>query len=233
MSAPAEPKKTRGRPPLGLAPEVVPEGFPGRVDFVKSAAAMRDAPSSTLAEVALCGRSNVGKSSLINTLCNRRQLARVSTTPGRTRLINFFDVQGRVMLVDLPGFGFAIGDKAEVAAWGKTIHGYLDDRRQLALSLLLFDARRGPEREEEELLMWFREAGRPCLAVMTKADKIGRSELATRRRKAAEILALEPADVIAFSALSKLGREPLWGAILAAAKVFTSERPGAADEVPS
>ena len=148
MSTPGEPKKARGRPPLGLVPEPVTEGFPGRVSFVKSAAAMRDAPSSTLAEVAFCGRSNVGKSSLINTLCNRRQLARVSTTPGRTRLINFFDVQGRVMLVDLPGFGFATGVKAEVAAWGETIRGYLDDRRQLALTLLLFDERREPERED-------------------------------------------------------------------------------------
>lgn len=231
MSTPGEPKKARGRPPLGLVPEPVTEGFPGRVSFVKSAAAMRDAPSSTLAEVAFCGRSNVGKSSLINTLCNRRQLARVSTTPGRTRLINFFDVQGRVMLVDLPGFGFATGDKAEVAAWGETIRGYLDDRRQLALTLLLFDARRGPEREEEELLLWFRHAGRPCLAVMTKSDKIGRSELETRRRKSADILQLHPADVIAFSSLTRLGREPLWGAILAAAKVFTSEAPGTADEV--
>jgi len=218
----------RGRPPLGLAPEVVPEGFPGRVDFVKSAAAIRDAPSSVLAEVAFCGRSNVGKSTLINTLCNRRQLARVSTTPGRTRLINFFDVQSRVMLVDLPGFGYATGSKAEVEAWGQTIQGYLEDRPQLCLTLLLWDARRGPEQEEEELLMWFREAGRPCLGVMTKSDKIGRSELETRRRASAEILGLELHDVIAFSSLSKLGREPLWATVLAAARAFTEERPGSA-----
>ncbi len=231
MSAPA-PKRARTRPPLGLPPEPVPDGFPGRVTFIKSATSLRDTPSSTLPEVALCGRSNVGKSSIINTLCNRRQLARVSTTPGRTRLINFFDVQARVMFVDLPGFGFATGDQREVAAWGETIQGYLADRPQLCLTLLLFDARRGPEREEEELLLWFRQAGRPCLAVMTKADKIGRSEVEASRKKAAAQLALPPSDVIAFSSLTRLGREPLWGAILAAARVFSEERPGAADELP-
>jgi GTP-binding protein len=182
---PERPARRRGRPPLGLEPEPVGEGFPGRVSFVKSAVSIAAAPSSTLPEVTLCGRSNVGKSSIINVLCNRRQLARVSNTPGRTRLINFFDVQSRLMLVDLPGFGFAVGDQAEVAAWGRTIQGYLQDRPQLCLSLLLFDARRGPEREEEELLMWFRHTRRPCLAVMTKSDKIGRSELESARRKAA------------------------------------------------
>ena len=81
-----------------------------------------------------------------------------------------------------------LGNKDEVEAWGKSIQGYLQDRPQLALSIILFDARRGPEQEEEELLMWFRQTGKPCLAVMTKADKIGRSELESRRRKSAEIL---------------------------------------------
>lgn len=217
------------RHPLGLTPVPAPEGFPGRVDFIKSAAHIKDAPSSQLPEIAVCGRSNVGKSSLLNTLCNRRQMARVSTTPGRTRLINFFDVQSRVMFVDLPGFGFATGSRAEVEAWGKTIQSYLRDRPQLCLTLILFDARRLPEQEEQELLLWFRETGRPCLGVMTKADKVGRSELESRRRKAAELLFMKPADVIAFSSLDRTGREPLWSAILGAAKVFVDERPGAID----
>lgn len=224
-------KRRRERPPLGLEPEEVREGFPGRVTFVKSAVSIADAPSSTLPEVALCGRSNVGKSSIINVLCNRRQLARVSTRPGRTRLINFFDVQSRVMLVDLPGFGFATGDQTEVAAWGKTIQGYLADRPQLALTLLLFDARRGPEREEEELLMWFRHTRRPCLAIMTKSDKVKRSELLTRRKKAAAKLDLRATDVVTFSSLTKLGRESLWGSVLAAARVFSEEQPGGADDL--
>lgn len=213
--------------PLGLPPIEVPLGFPGRVDFVKSAAHIKDAPSSQLPEVALCGRSNVGKSSLLNTICNRRQLARVSTTPGRTRLINFFDVQGRVMLVDLPGYGFARGDQREVEQWGQTIQGYLVDRPQLCLTLMLFDARRLPEREEEELLLWFRETRRPTLAVMTKSDKVGRSEVLSRKKKAAEILGIQARDVVSFSALDKTGKDELWGAILSAAQVFSSERPGA------
>ncbi|HRE90914.1 MAG TPA: ribosome biogenesis GTP-binding protein YihA/YsxC [Myxococcota bacterium] len=213
------------RHPLGLPPMPPPEGFPGRVDFVKSAAHIKDCPSSQLPEVAVCGRSNVGKSSLLNTLCNRRQLARVSTTPGRTRLINFFDVQGRVMLVDLPGYGFARGDKKEVERWGETIQGYLADRPQLCLSLILFDARRLPEQEEEELLLWFKQAGRPTLAVMTKSDKVGRSEVLGRRRKAAEILGLPSRDVLPFSSLDQSGKDELWSAILSAANVFSTERP--------
>ena len=227
----SEPKKVRarGRPPLGLPAEEVPEGFPGRVDFVKSAVAIADSPSSQLPEIAVCGRSNVGKSSLLNTLCNRRQMARVSTTPGRTRLINFFDVQSRVMFVDLPGYGFATGSRAEIAAWGHTIQGYLLHRPQLCLTLLLVDARRLPEQEEQELLLWFRQTGRPCIAVLTKSDKVARSELEARRKKAAALLELDPSDVITFSTLSKLGREPLWGAILAAARVFREERPGSAE----
>jgi GTP-binding protein len=219
------------RHPLGLTPVLPPEGFPGRVDFVKSAAHIKDAPSSVLPEIAVCGRSNVGKSSLLNTLCNRRQMARVSTTPGRTRLINFFDVQSRVMFVDLPGFGFATGSRAEIEAWGDTIQSYLRDRPQLCLTLILFDARRLPEKEEQELLLWFRDTGRPCLGVMTKSDKVGRSELESRRRKAAELLFMKPADVIAFSSLDRSGREPLWSSILAAARVFSEERPGSATSI--
>jgi len=200
--------------------------------FVKSARALKDAPSSSLPEIAVCGRSNVGKSSLLNTLCNRRQMARVSTTPGRTRLINFFDVQSTVMFVDLPGFGFATGSREEIAVWGQTIQGYLEDRPQLCLTLLLCDARRGPEQAEEELLLWFRQTGRPCLCALTKADKIGRSALEPRRREAAKTLGLEQSDVVAFSALDKLGREPLWGAILAAAKAFRGERLATSAEPP-
>ncbi|MFO0748958.1 MAG: ribosome biogenesis GTP-binding protein YihA/YsxC [Myxococcota bacterium] len=205
--------------PLGLRPVPAPEGFPGRIDFVKSAAHIKDAPSSLLPEVAVCGRSNVGKSSLLNTLCNRRQLARVSSTPGRTRLINFFDVQGHVMLVDLPGYGFARAPKNDVEQWGETIQAYLRDRPQLRLTLLLVDARRLPEKEEQELLMWFRQTGRPCLAVLTKADKVGKSELEHRRRKAAELLFMEPSDVILFSTLTRAGKDEIWSTILAACGV--------------
>jgi GTP-binding protein len=205
-----------GRPSalFSLAKAHVPEGFPGRVDFVKSGAVLTDAPDTSLPEVAFCGRSNVGKSSLINTLCNRRQLARVSNTPGRTRLINFFDVQQTCMFVDLPGYGFAVGDRAEVAKWGQTIQEYLQQRKQLVLSLLLVDARRKPQREEEELHMWFQATGLPSLVILTKCDKLNKNEQQQARQQAARIFRLPVAHILMFSALSRAGREDVWGAIL-------------------
>ncbi len=207
------------RSPLELPPAFLPEGFPGHVDFVKSASKLAEAPATSLPEVAMCGRSNVGKSTLLNTLCNRRQLARVSNTPGRTRLLNFFEVQRAMMFVDLPGFGFARGSLAEVQSWGETIQAYLLDRPQLKLTLLLTDARRLPEKEEQELLLWFRQTGRPCLGVLTKADKVSKSDLELRRRKTAELLFMHPSDVIAFSSLSRDGRDAIWRTILAACGV--------------
>ncbi len=205
---------TRPSESFALPKAPVTEGFPGRVDFIKSASRLSEAPESSLPEVAFCGRSNVGKSSLINALCNRRQLARVSNTPGRTRLLNFFDVQQRVMLVDLPGYGFATGSRAEVAAWGQTIQDYLQHRKQLVLSLMLLDARRAPEREEEELLMWFQATGVPTVVVLTKADKINKSELERARVGAATALRLPRAQVLPFSALTRDGRDGVWGTIL-------------------
>lgn len=187
--------------------------FPGRVDFVTSAPSIKEAPDSTLPEVALCGRSNVGKSSLLNTLCNRNRLARVSTTPGRTRLLNFFNVQQKLLLVDLPGYGYATGDRKEIARWGESLQDYLYHRPQLALSLLLFDARRLPEKEEEELLLWFQHTGQPVIAVMTKADKVKKSRLLKQQQDAAKILGLKTHLVVPFSSLHKTGREELWQAI--------------------
>jgi|GEM_PF-182580 len=227
---------------FALPRQAVPEGFPGRADFVTSAAIYAQCPTTTeLPEVAFCGRSNVGKSTLINTLCNRRQLARVSNTPGRTRLINFFDVQQKVMLVDLPGYGWATGSRAEVAAWGRTIQDYLQNRVHLTLSLLLVDARRAPEREEEELLMWFQATGLPVLVVLTKADKLNKSELNAARSEAARIFRLPRAQVIPFSSLSKKGKDEIWGTILAMAEQqrqplldrFAAERAAAEGEEAS
>lgn len=214
------------RQPLATTPVPVPEGFPGRVAFVKSASRIGESPSSELPEVAVCGRSNVGKSSLLNVLCNRRQLARVSSTPGRTRLINFFAVQDLLMLVDLPGYGYAKGPIADREQWGETIAGYLRDRPQLRLSLLLVDARRLPEDEEQNLLAWFRQTGRPCLAVLTKADKLGRSDVGVARKKTAALLEMPLEDVIVFSALARTGREAIWGTILAACGVDPKRVPG-------
>ena len=204
-------------PPLGIAPTAVPEGFPGRVTFIKSATELSQAPHTTLPEICFCGRSNVGKSTLINTLCNRRQLARVSQTPGRTRLINFFNIQDRLTFVDLPGYGFANVPKAMQAAWGPTIQGYLAQRPQLSLALLLVDVRREPRAEERSLHAWFVASERPCLIVATKADKVSRNQLGQRLKAIAAGLEVPTRDVVAFSSLSKLGRDRLWATMLAVA----------------
>ena len=202
-------------PPLGLIPVPVPEGFPGRVDFVKSAAKLAQAPHQVEPEVCFCGRSNVGKSSLLNVLTNRNRIARVSNTPGRTQLINFFNVQDVVMFVDLPGYGWARVPTAVKASWGRTIQGYLESRRQLCLALLLVDIRRTPGDEERGLLAWFEERGLPCLVVATKSDKIKRSQLYKATSDIAKALDVPKSDVIPFSAPSKAGREAVWGAIMA------------------
>ena len=215
-------------PPLGLKPLVVPEGFPGRVDFVKSASKLSEAPHQVEPEVCFCGRSNVGKSSLLNVLTNRRQMARVSSTPGRTQLINFFNVQDQVTFVDLPGFGWARVPQAVKASWGRTIQGYLEDRKQLCLALLLVDMRRVPGDEERGLLAWFEERGLPCLIVATKADKLKRSQSARSLKAIAQALGVPRSDILPFSASTRAGREMVWGSILAHVARFGADAPEAA-----
>ena len=202
-------------PPLGLRPVPVAEGFPGRVEFVKSASKLAEAPHQVEPEVCFCGRSNVGKSSLLNVLTNRNRIARVSNTPGRTQLINFFNVQDRVTFVDLPGYGWARVPAAVKATWGRTIQGYLEDRKQLCLALLLVDIRRAPGDEERGLLAWFEERGLPCLIVATKSDKLKRSQVYKALGTIAAALEVPKSDVIPFSATAKTGREEVWGTIMA------------------
>ena len=211
------------RHPLGMRPANVPQGFPGRVSFVKSASKIAEAPHQVEREVCFCGRSNVGKSSLLNVLTNRKGLARVSQTPGRTRLINFFNVQDKVTFVDLPGYGWAKVSRGEQEAWGRTIEAYLDQRPQLAMALLLVDARRDIREEEQGLLAWFQERELPVLVVATKSDKIKPSQLGKRLKEIARDLGIPKRDLIPFSALSRKGREEILATILAVAA--PEERP--------
>ena len=177
--------------------------------FIGAAATPGGGPPPGPPEVAIAGRSNVGKSSLINALLGRRGLARTSRTPGRTRQLNFFLVNEAFVVVDLPGYGFAAGPAEEREAWGPLVEGYLTDRVTLAGVLVLVDVRRGPEEDEEQLLGFLRARGLPAAVAATKIDKLGhgaaKSALATLARRVGDEM-----PVIGFSARTGAGRVELW-----------------------
>jgi GTP-binding protein len=178
-------------------------GRPLQLEFVTSAPTLRDLPDSA-SDVAVVGRSNVGKSSLINALANRKQLAAVSGTPGRTRLLNAFRLaegpEPRPMLVDLPGYGYAKVPKAVRDTWGPMIEDYLTGREQLAMVVVLLDGEVGPTTSDLELLDWLRHEALPHSVVATKHDKVKSSRRDRRRRELAADCDLEPRDVLWVSA---------------------------------
>ena len=171
-------------------------------------------PAPTLPEVAFAGRSNVGKSSLINKLVRRKKAARVSNTPGRTREINFFDVNGQFVLADLPGYGYARVSKEAKAAWRPLIEGYL--RRSPALKgvVLLLDARRTPTDDDMHMLEFLAYVGTPTIVVATKMDKVSKAERSTRIEELAQEAGVDAEQVIPFSAISGEGRDDLAEAIV-------------------
>ena len=191
--------------------------------FVKSAAEPAQWPAPDRPEAAFCGRSNVGKSSCLNALANRRQLARVSRTPGRTRLLNFFDVRvgertrsgGRgpvhqLRLVDLPGYGFASGPREERERWKAMIETYLTGRETLRLLVVVVDGEIGAQPSDIEMVRWGGSLERAVVVVATKLDRIARTRRDGQLLKIAAQLDLPRERVIGFSAKEKLGVDELW-----------------------
>ena len=170
-------------------------------------------PESSLPEVAFAGRSNVGKSSLLNTLVRRKSFARVSRTPGRTREINFFRVNNTYILVDLPGYGYARISKTKKAEWRPMIESYLRRTTQLRGLVLLLDIRREPSDDDRAMLDFLAELGVPTIVALTKADKLTKADAREKVAGVSRMLALEPDQVIQFSAQSGEGRVELLEAI--------------------
>lgn len=171
-------------------------------------------PTESYPEIAFAGRSNVGKSSLLNTLLKRKALARVSNTPGRTRQINFFAVNKQFTLADLPGYGYAKISKARKAEWRPLIEGYLKQSRLLAGVVLLLDVRHDPSPEDLQMLDFLAALGAPTIVVVTKTDKLGPVVVANRIADMAASLGLDPDQMVPFSSRTGEGRDDLATALM-------------------
>ncbi len=180
------------------------------VQFIKSAVKPRDFIHDGRPQIAFCGRSNVGKSTLINTLVNRKQMARASSTPGRTREVNYFLINDAFYFVDLPGYGYAKVPHALRDAWRPMIEEYIRGNESLRGMILIIDVRRTPGEQDLQLAAWLEEEGRPYLPVLTKRDKVSNNELQVQMRQARKKLGLHPEEaVLTFSALTKQGRDDI------------------------
>lgn len=179
-------------------------------EFIKSAVKPSDYPPSLLPEIAFAGRSNVGKSSLINTLVNRKRLVKTSSTPGRTQLINFFDINATFSFVDLPGYGYAKVPAAVQKTWGPMVETYLQSRKTLTCVVLIMDIRRTPRREEFDLLVWLEHFNIARLLVLTKTDKLKKTKLANQHQDIAKALFVDKAELVLFSAKTRAGKGDVW-----------------------
>lgn len=179
-------------------------------EFITSAVKKNQYPIDNRVEIAFVGRSNVGKSSLINSLTNRKKLAKVSQTPGKTRLVNFFLINDDFYLVDLPGYGYAKVSKEEKDSWGKTIEMYLTGREQLKRVVLLVDSRHKPTSDDIMMHEWIKHFGYDVIVIATKSDKLTRNNLKKSEKVIMETLKLDADDKLYFfSALNKDGKDAL------------------------
>ena len=180
-------------------------------EFIKSAFKEDDWPRDNRPEIAFMGRSNVGKSSLINSLLRVHGLARISSTPGRTQSLNFFLINEEFRFVDLPGFGYARVPKTIKATWGEMVTSYLAKRSQLMLSIHIVDSRHEPTNLDLQLHEWLRHTAKPRLIVATKSDKLSNNELRESMGRAKRLFGGD--NVLAYSARTGRGREEVWRAI--------------------
>ena len=171
-------------------------------------------PNSGLPEIAFVGRSNVGKSSLINCMINRKSLARTSQTPGKTRTINFYNVEDMVYFVDLPGYGYAKAPRSEIQKWGQMIEKYLLNRQELCAIIMLVDIRHNPSENDLQMYEWLRHYGYDIIIAATKHDKLKRSQVGAAISAINKGLGISKGDVlIPFSSETREGRDALWGVI--------------------
>lgn len=181
------------------------------VNFLISAVNPKQYPDTKVPELAFAGRSNVGKSSLINKLLNRKNLARVSQKPGKTATINFYDIDGAINFVDLPGYGFARVSKEEKKKWGTIIETYLNSRENLSQVILLVDSRHTPTEDDRTMMGFIRAVCDRAVVIATKCDKLKKSELEPRMYDIIKTLRLEGDDIIIpFSTVNGMGVEEFW-----------------------
>lgn len=178
-------------------------------EFVTSLASYHEEPPIGLMQLAVVGKSNVGKSSLINSLCNRKKLCKISATPGKTRLINLFLINEQFHLVDLPGYGFAKVDKAEKLRWGEMMDGYFHQSTLLFHVLHLVDIRHEPTQDDIAMNRYFREMSIPFTIVATKADKISRGAQMKHIAPICRAMMVQPWEIVAYSSETGFGRERL------------------------
>ena len=183
--------------------------------FIGSFVKFEQYPMPDLPEIAMAGRSNVGKSSLINTMLNRKKLAKTSSTPGKTRTINFYKINQAFYLVDLPGYGYAKVSKKERDSWGGMINTYLSKRESLREVVLLVDCRHDPSGDDLQMYEWIQKQGFGSIVIATKADKLSRSKLAQQLGRIRKQLGMKKeALILPVSALKKEGAEAVWEALL-------------------
>lgn len=179
-------------------------------EFIKSALLPKDFPSHNFPEVAFLGRSNVGKSSVINALLGRKSLVKVGKTPGKTRLINFFNVENKIIFVDMPGYGYAKVSKSEKVSWSKNIYTYISSRDQLKLCVLILDIRRVPTDDDISIINMLYELGRDVLFILNKSDKLSGNEIAKSVKIISDKLGILKENFIIFSATKKRGIDEAW-----------------------